>query len=226
LFSIGLFILLGALGLGLDFLGVYLWLDKFTSNNEEKILFLVYIISVLFFTFLAYKLAFKFTKKSDKNNNSKKNESLAIRKKAYHISRFIFQLKILIISLIIFFILSFIFNEFLFSFFSILNSSEPNNWINTLVFGVISLNIIKIIILYFIACLLDIYLKEAVLGGYFFLVYLSVPIVLTGMIMYLDIKLAFIVSIFLSVIYFIISAFVFEYLRFKRIKSHPEIFRK
>ncbi len=210
--AIGLFLLAGGLGLALD-AGVLLFLFEVVRIRPDELNFVIYGLSFLIFTFLSYKLVFHFTKKNTLVEITGKdhNLSLAERKIAYHKSRLIFQVILFVPSIVLG-----IFTGYLLSpLFYIISDSPYSMYLYS--FGI---SLLSTLVLYIIGQFFDKYLRNVVIGGYFFLSYFVVSALLSQFAMHV---IRFSLSPFFS---FFISAFIFEYLRFTYIKSHPEIFRK
>ncbi len=192
---------------------------------EEVIFFALYGLSAILFTYFAYKLVFKFTKKSKLSESGNSQDmSYEQRKKAYHKSRIIFQLKLFGISFILGIVLGMALQPLFYSFFY--NINLGNGFFNIFSFLQIIIILINTIIIYFIARSLDHAIKNSVITGYFFLCYLFIPVVLLVPSLYSFFYFGGLVQIIISFFGFIISAFLFEYLRFEYIKSYPELFRK
>lgn len=229
-FFIGLamFLLFGAIGLALDagvLIGAFEFLDR--TKLDVVLPIGVYIVSALFFTYLAFVLVFRFTKNTQSPYSGASGEmDLSERKKAYHKSRFIFQVKLLLISLGIGVFSAVFFSPLMMVFdgFSFLPTEE------SYLVASMGMSILQVVVLFFIARMLDSALKESMVAIYFGLIYALIPLALLGGASFLMGGLfglsTGVFGIIVALLSYPFKAFIFEYLRFQYIKAHPKIFRK
>ena len=223
LLAFALFIFAGIVGLALDAV-VLLLINNLWPRAIDPGIFLVIIygISFIFFTFLAYRFVFYLTRNTKtvtENLDPKTTLQLEARKKAYYKHRFIFQLKLGLVFLALIVLFRMLDRYLLYS--TMASKSQLWTWENWLWMKLI-IYVLFFTGLFSVIAKKDKFLENGVISGYFTLFYCLLPSILILLEFLLGIGMFFTTMLLLLPI----SALSFESLRFKYIKAHPEIFQK